>query len=1086
MLKRKSSFLVLSTVSIAALMATPAFGQAATGSDATTQAAQDAQAQTNNGAAVDNAEGQAEKDNTVVVTGSRIRHDNFATPQNVDIITRDDEILAGSRSTTDILQSATVTSGTSQISGSFLGYLSDGGQAANVVGLRGLGASRTLILLNGRRLAPAGVGPQLVSADLNVLPTSIVQRIEVLREGASSIYGSDAIAGVINIITDTKINGITFDAFTDTPEEGAGNSYRVSVTAGKTFDRGHITLAAEYRQDNGLQLGDRSIYTCPRELAFIDGKEVGQGSPDDPNKIRCFPFERAGLGTANGYGLAYSGYLNYQAGPGQPIQPLVFGFLGREGLTDGSTNNPPLNVDDFNLRPLQRPISLQDTMFSPITTYTAYGNGSYELGVGDLELYGEGLFNRRDSHQQGSTQLNFQSITNFGEAQLYGGNLLDLQTGNAVPCADVFGSACSPFFPKAWANSGINYFSPFVVPNHEFQQSQRVNYFRGNAGIRGGIGIGDWRVDANAMISRTRSRDTIQGALTDRVNNVLVAVKAPAGTPAQYITTALSNEVGAGNSYTCAANVTAGAYNGGTCVPIDFYNPDIFVNGNLPQSFYDYVYQNSTGRTLYNQETYSIGFDGSLFHLPGGMAKAAFGFEHRHDKIDDEPSVDRLNGTLYGYGIAQATKGSDIVNEAYGEIDLPILSKVPFFDTLDIEGSARYTNYRSYGSDWTYAFRGEWAPISNIRFRGNYGTNFRAPNLYEQNVANQVGFYPGSLDPCDQFGTRLSATDQVYKNCLAQLTPILDNPATVGVNEALDYKTTGSFQVTTSGGKGVLSAEKATTWGFGTVLTAPKRLVDLTLAVDYWNVDVRGEVGNLGNLILNFCYQAADFPNNPYCGFIDGRITDKTDPHVGEITNLRNPYLNIAQQKASGIDFDMRFATDLFGGKFSTQLQATRNIHQQTQYFPGGALNDYNGQLGYPGAGAGPKWVGSLDTRYSFGHVTLRWGVQYVGPAEDKLDPYYLLANGDPCPPTADPVKDCKVVQYDTRAERYWEHGFSVQYLWKNVGQFTVGVKNAFNAKPPMLSAHPNDSAPRIGNYFANGPYDYLGRSFFVNVTRSF
>ena len=97
-----------------------------------------------------------------------------------------------------------MTSGTSQISGSFLGFLSDNGQGANTVGLRGLGAARTLVLLNGRRLAPAGVGAQLIAADLNTLPTSVVQRIEILREGASSIYGSDAIAGVINVITDTR------------------------------------------------------------------------------------------------------------------------------------------------------------------------------------------------------------------------------------------------------------------------------------------------------------------------------------------------------------------------------------------------------------------------------------------------------------------------------------------------------------------------------------------------------------------------------------------------------------------------------------------------------------------------------------------------------------------------------------------------------------------------------------------------------------------------------------------------------------------------------------------------------------------
>src|SRR4051795_1486114 len=238
---------ILSSISLTALIASPAFAQttAASPVDTTpqkTQESEQSRSTTNATNAQGQPAGQAGNGN-IIITGSRIRRSNFSTPQNVDVITRDDQILGGARSTADTLQSATVTSGTSQINGSFLGYLSDNGQAASTVGLRGLGSARTLVLLNGRRLAPAGVGPQLVSADLNVLPTAMVQRIEVLREGASSIYGSDAIAGVINIITDTSINGITIDGFADHPLIGNGDTMRGSVTAGRTFSRGHITAS---------------------------------------------------------------------------------------------------------------------------------------------------------------------------------------------------------------------------------------------------------------------------------------------------------------------------------------------------------------------------------------------------------------------------------------------------------------------------------------------------------------------------------------------------------------------------------------------------------------------------------------------------------------------------------------------------------------------------------------------------------------------------------------------------------------------------------------------------------------------------
>src|SRR4051812_44856077 len=268
---------ILSSVSLAAL-ATPAFAQTAPSVPVETTPQKTQEEQTVP-AAQTNAQGASSTSpsGAIVVTGSRIRRSTFTTPSPVTIVTREDRVLAGSSSTAEVLQSSTVTSGTAQINGAFLGFVSEGGPAASTVGLRGLSASRTLVLLNGRRLAPAGVGPQLISADLNVLPTAMVQRIEVLREGASSIYGSDAIAGVINIITDTSINGITIDGFADHPLIGNGDTMRGSVTAGRTFSRGHITASFEYSNDEGLRLGDRSDTRCPRELAFINGKEVGQG-----------------------------------------------------------------------------------------------------------------------------------------------------------------------------------------------------------------------------------------------------------------------------------------------------------------------------------------------------------------------------------------------------------------------------------------------------------------------------------------------------------------------------------------------------------------------------------------------------------------------------------------------------------------------------------------------------------------------------------------------------------------------------------------------------------------------------------------
>ncbi|MDB5671084.1 MAG: hypothetical protein JWO25_2043, partial [Alphaproteobacteria bacterium] len=637
-------------------------------------------------------------------------------------------------------------------------------------------------------------------------------------------------------------------------------------------------------------------------------------------------------------------------------------------------------------------------------------------------------------------------------------------------------------FPVAWANAGYNYFGAFIAPNRTITQKQKVDFFRANGGLRGSTGIGDWRYDANFQMSRTKSRDDEQTPFTANLGNTLVAVPAPSGTPSQYTVTGLPGQVGAGRNYTCQSNLTNGAYNGGLCVPFNFTDPDILNRGNLPPALFDYLYPTiNYTKTKFHQETISLGLDGTLFKLPAGAVKAAFGFEHRHDYIADTPGPERAAGLLYYFGTAANTIGSDTVNEGYGEINIPILKDKPFFRMLELNGSGRYTHYQSYGSGWTYHVSGQWTPFEPIRFRGNYGTNFRAPNLYEQFLTNSVGFYPASLDPCANFTASHVPGDVVYQNCLAALTPV------IGAAGALAYNPPGgSIQVTTSGGRGNLKAEKATTYGFGGVFTMPPGVADFSLALDYWHVKVTGEVGQLGNLILNFCYQATDFATNPYCAFIGPRLTAAQVPapdQAGSISSFRNPYVNISQQSTSGIDLDARFGARVFNGSFQAQLQVTRNLSQKLEIFPGQGLSEFNGTLGYPGQNGGPKWVGNADLRFKTAdNVTFHWGIKYVGPSNSQSSDPGLTIN--PCAVT---LGKCPTpVHYDLTAETYWEHGASVQIAWPKVGQVTIGVNNIFNEKPPTISDVPAVGFPTFGNYFLGGPYDYRGRSVFMNITSSF
>jgi len=1035
---------------IASVVSSPAMGQVATTSADNAQADQRAAEQDR----LPQTTAKESNNTDIVVTGSRIRRDNFTTPSVVDIITRDDRVLAGSRSTADILQSSSVTSGTSQINGSFLGFVSEGGPAASTVGLRGLSSSRTLVLLNGRRLAPAGVGPQLVAADLNVLPTSVVQRVEVLREGASSVYGSDAIAGVVNVITDTKVNGLTLDVFTDQPIEhgGGGRNYRLSATGGHVFDRGHITASFEYREVTGMRVGDRKEFSCPRDLFFNSaGQEVGQVDPAT-GKLQCFPYTTGGgSGIASGYGIAQSFTL--------PASRLTYlnGNINTIGAVNGINRVSPSQQQ------------LHDHVISPVRTYTGYVNGAYELGLlGDAEIYGEALFTRRESHQDFTRQLSIDTTPGVlsDRIEIYGGSY-------AGTPLSAYGYPTSPFFPNSVANAGYQVFTPFIIPNRQSVSSQRVDFFRGNGGLRGNLGLGDWKYDANFQYSRTRSRTSITQTTKTRLSNALQTVLAPAGTPDNLTTIALPGQAGAGNRYTCASNVSGGALiAGASCVPLNLYDPAIMIGGQIPDNVYNYLYQDDVGHTAFNQSTISLNVNGSLFDLPAGPVGAALGYEHRHDYIRDVPSLASQNKELYNYTSSNITQGSDTVDEVYGEVSIPVLKDKPFFNLLDVNLSGRYTHYKSYGSDFTYHVNGQWSPVEFVRFRGNYGTSFRAPNLYEQFVADQTGFYGGNVDPCTGFGA-LPTTSNVYKNCLAALTPILGAAAP-------NFIATAGPQVTTRGGAGLLKAEHSTSYGFGVVLTAPRNVADLSFSVDYFNVSVKDEVTTLGNLILNRCYEADDFgPNNVYCALINPR-RPASDPQKGSLTSFLNPYLNVSEQRASGIDFDLRYGTGLFGGKFLLKAQATRNLHQYYQLFATDERTDYNGTLGVQGFGAGPKWVGNAEVRYTFPGdvVTFRYGVQYVGSQDSS----------DSVDPTLSPAPFLGVINADLKAEEYFNHGISLQFKIQEVGQITMGINNLTNTLPPRISSFPTSDGQftRIGNYFNSSNYDLVGRSFFMNVTRTF
>jgi hypothetical protein len=208
--------------------------------------------------------------------------------------------------------------------------------------------------------------------------------------------------------------------------------------------------------------------------------------------------------------------------------------------------------------------------------------------------------------------------------------------------------------------------------------------------------------------------------------------------------------------------------------------------------------------------------------------------------------------------------------------------------------------------------------------------------------------------------------------------------------------------------------------------------------------------------------------------------------YPGDLVSFDNPYINVAQQKASGVDMDAQYETPLLAGQLALHGQVTRNIHQYYQNFAGQPDVDYNGTLGGQGSNGGPKWVGNLDANYNFFHgkITIHYNLKFIGP-QDSNSQYGGFVTPYPLGTGANAVPAGTMVNTIFSVSSYWEHGLAIQYKIDKVTQLTIGCTDCTDSHPPVISATTSslDNVTRIGNYYNSSNYNYYGRSIFVNFS---
>jgi iron complex outermembrane receptor protein len=478
---------------------------------------------------------------------------------------------------------------------------------------------------------------------------------------------------------------------------------------------------------------------------------------------------------------------------------------------------------------------------------------------------------------------------------------------------------------------------------------------------------------------------------------------------------------------------------------------------------------------------------GELFQLPAGAVGLAIGATARQDKINDTPGEITLAGNAWGTSTSGITAGKSVTTEAFGELNVPVLKDTPFFEELTLSAAGRVTNVKatrksdgeshSDNGNWTYKLGVNWAPANFIRFRGSYGTSFRAPALFEQFLADETSFpSQRSIDPCIQWAANLALgiiTQQIADNCAADGIP--PNHSGAGV----------SATAVAQGGLGVLESETSRAFVIGTVLTPHLSFLpdtQIQVAVDYFDIKVKGEITQLGaRNILRGCYGSVNFPDDPLCSlFTRGQTANPFN-----VNQVFDKFVNIADQRNTGVDVNVNIRHDLGRlGRLSFTADMTWQTKDDFQLLPTSPVESDNGEAG------SPEWIGVFRTNWeSPWGLSLFYGLEVIGATSDVQD--FLDDNGgDPCIDSfADAAQTIPLRgRYcpDLTAKAKFYHSISATQEINERFEITVGVRNLFDTRPPRVSVLNGSQIDMLGPVVAASQYGFEGRRAFVNLKAKF
>lgn len=1009
-------------------------------------------------------QGDTASDEVIVVTGTRINNPNLTAAAPVTAVTAADIKISGATKTEDLLNSLP------QVFAAQSSTLSNGATGTATVDLRGLGSSRTLVLINGRRLMTGDPNSTSSAADLNFIPASMIKRIDVLTGGASATYGADAVAGVVNFIMDRDFSGFRVDTnysfyqhnnrnkviapLLDARKASGfsgyeypkgsvadGGNFDATISFGSSFDdgNGHFMAYAGYRKVNPVLQSNRDYSACTIQTtnaALTSPRRLDPAAP-----LQCGGSATSATGTAFYFVSSTTS--------------STVGALGPGTLTKG--------LNRYNFAPL-------NYFQRPDERYTAGVFADYEISPA-LHPYMEFMF------MDDKTLAQIAPSGDFG-------NTLTINCDNPLMSASQKSQICTPSnfingfigtFPTA-QNAGynptpsapaINFVDPVTGGTYKkaFFQLLRRNVeggprvsdlqhtaFRTVLGMRGELGKA-WSYDAYYQYGRTNYSQVYSNEFSAaRITNALDAVLAPSTyTGSNYILNSANQKV------ICRVTATGQDPN---CVPYDVF-------GGTPSAA-SLAYVDATGflKGYTSQQVISATLTGLLgeygFKLPSAQdgVSIALGFEYRKDSLELQPDNAFSTGDLTGQGAPTLyTAGNYKVTELLGEINVPLVQE-GFVHNLSVNGAYRYSHYSlSNGrTENTSTYKGEidFAPIRDIRLRATYNHAVRVPNIQELFAPQFVGL-DGSTDPCA--GISLVGNT----GCIAQgLRPT----QTVTANPAAQYN--GLL-----GGNPNLLPEVANTKTLGVVIQ-PSMVPGLSLSVDWFDIKISNAIQGYGaDAILNACGSG----NTSACGLI------KRDP-AGSLWLTSGGYVedlqtNVGGFQTRGIEVNAAYSREIGNaGTLSLSLIGT----YLDKYEIDNGLTEVYDCAGYYGPTCGnpaPKWRHKARVGFNMKNgigLSMAWryygavDIEYANPSSTLASDYY---------------------DYGSKlgAQSYFDLNLTAK-VGRNFS-WQLGVNNIFDREPPL--AHSGSGAFGAsacgalcnGNTYP-GTYDSLGRYIYTGVTLDF